>query len=123
MGCGSAGAKGANILSVGLVNAARIRQNVVLDEFNVAPPRCFDDVVLPDDARRSLRLRDTREVGQRAVELSYCSMAHSLGGRSLSSRFAFRRRRFSTTIRFESGKVPLVQVACPTPCCNLPPSK
>ena len=69
MGCGSAGQQLANVLFVCLVNAARIRHNVVLDEFNVAPLRCFDDVVLPDDARRRRRLRDARELGQRANEV------------------------------------------------------
>jgi len=36
MGCGSAGQQLANVLVVCLVNAARIRHNVVLDEFNIA---------------------------------------------------------------------------------------
>ncbi len=57
MGCGSAGQQLANVLPVCLVNAARIHHNVVLDEFNIAVDCSFDDVVLSDDARRSLRLR------------------------------------------------------------------
>ncbi len=69
MGCGSAGAKEANVRFVCLVNAARIRHNVVLDEFKIQILCCFDDVVLPDDARRRRRLRDMRESGQRANEV------------------------------------------------------
>jgi hypothetical protein len=58
MGCGSAGQQLANVLVAAfLVNAARIRHNVVLDEFNVTVLCCFDDVVLPDDARRRRRLQ------------------------------------------------------------------
>ena len=50
MGCGSARQQLANVHAVCLENAARIRHNVVLDEFNVAPLRCFDDVGLACDA-------------------------------------------------------------------------
>ncbi len=59
MGCGSAGAKGANVLAVCLENAARIRNNVVLDEFNITVHCCIDDVGLAHDTRRrrSLAMR------------------------------------------------------------------
>ncbi len=59
MGCGSAGAKGASVLAVCLENAARIRNNVVLHEFNITVLCCSDDVVLALDARRrrSLAMR------------------------------------------------------------------
>ncbi len=65
MGCGSAGQQLTNVLAASLVNAARIRHNVVLDEFNVAPLRCIDDVGLACDARRRptrRRLQDTEAV-------------------------------------------------------------
>ena len=57
MGCGSAGQQLANVLAVCLVNAARIRHNVALDEFNIAVHSCVDDVVLARDARRRRRLQ------------------------------------------------------------------
>ncbi len=57
MGCGSAGQQLANVLAACLENAARIRHNVSLNEFNIAPARCVDDVGLACDARRSRRLQ------------------------------------------------------------------
>ena len=56
MGYGSEGQQLANVLAVCLVNAARIRHNVVLDEFNIAASCCGDDVGLACDARRRRRL-------------------------------------------------------------------
>ena len=69
MGCGSAGQQFTNLLEPRFVNAARIRHNVVHDEFNIAVSCCYDDVGLPLDARRRRRLRDARELGQRATEV------------------------------------------------------
>jgi hypothetical protein len=62
MGCGSAGQQLKNSLKPRFVNAARIRHNVVHDEFNITASRCFDDVGFPLDARRRRRLRDTEAV-------------------------------------------------------------
>ena len=62
MGYGSEGQQLANVLAVCLVNAARIRHNVVLDEFNIAPLRCGDDVGLACDARRRRSLQDSEAV-------------------------------------------------------------
>ena len=62
MGRGSEGQQLANVRAVCLVNAARIRHNVVLDEFNIAPLRCGDDVGLACDARRRRSLQDTEAV-------------------------------------------------------------
>ena len=44
------------------MNAARIRHNVVLDEFNITVHCCVDDVGFACDARRRRRLRDTEAV-------------------------------------------------------------
>ncbi len=49
MGCGSAGAKEANVLALCLENAASIRQNVFLDEFNITVYCCTEDVGLAHD--------------------------------------------------------------------------
>jgi hypothetical protein len=46
MGCGKAGQQLANVPTVCLENAARIRHNLVLDEFNITALCCFDDVGL-----------------------------------------------------------------------------
>ena len=62
MGYGSEGQQLANVLAVCLVNAARIRHNVVLDEFNIAVVCCGDDVGLACDARRRRSLQDTEAV-------------------------------------------------------------
>ena len=62
MGCGSAGQQLANVLAVCLENAARIRHNVVLDEFNITVHCCVDDVGFACDARRRRRLQDTEAV-------------------------------------------------------------
>ena len=52
MGYGSEGQQLANVLAVCLVNAARIRHNVVLDEFNITAYCCIDDAGFACDARR-----------------------------------------------------------------------
>ncbi len=61
MGCGSAGQQLPNVLEARLLNAAGIRHNVVLDEFNIAVNCCIDDVGFACDARRRRRLRDTKQ--------------------------------------------------------------
>ena len=72
MGCGSAGQQFTNLLEPRFVNAARIRHNVVHDEFNIAFCCCYDDVGLPLDARRRRRLRDTEAVRGRGWGGSSC---------------------------------------------------
>ena len=52
MGCGSAGQQLANVQAACLVNAARIRHNVVLDELNITASCCYYDVGFAHDARR-----------------------------------------------------------------------
>ena len=54
--------KEAVVPAVGLENAARVCHNVVLHEFNVATPCCFDDVGFAHDARRRRSLRKTEGV-------------------------------------------------------------
>jgi hypothetical protein len=62
MGCGSAGQQLANVPPVCLVNAACIRYNVVLDEFNITVHCCSDDVGFACNARRRRLLQDMEAV-------------------------------------------------------------